>query len=155
MSKSHWIAEVMLLGCLTGAAGCVCTRETATVHEVQSAPVAQNPAMSLEEIAELSRKGSSPQTIINLINSSGSTYVLGAEHVTWLKQQGVANAVIEYMQTHTSSGTVVGGAPPPALVRPAAVAYPYPPPPPYAYPMYAYPPPYGYPYPAYGRVVLR
>ena len=84
--------------------------------------------------------GTGANVIINQINNTGSVFQLTVEQIGYLKQQGVNDAVIEYMQTH-HAGAVVGSAPPPppAYVRPAAYAV-------YPYPAYAYPGPYVYPY---------
>jgi len=60
---------------------------------------AQHPPVSLEEIANLTRQRLSDEIIMAHIQNSGSTYILYTEQITYLKQQGVSDRVILFMQS--------------------------------------------------------
>jgi hypothetical protein len=95
----------------------------------------------------LSQQRTDPQIIINLMDSTRSTYVVTPELITYLKQQGVSDAVIIRMQSRAPGG----GAPPsPQVVVPQAVVGPA-----YVAPAVVAPPvlvaPYGYWGYGYGR----
>ena len=72
-----------------------------TINDANARAVdaATHPALSLDQIGEMARNRVSDTIIINLINSTGSTYLLNWQQVSWLRDQGVSNFVIEYMQS--------------------------------------------------------
>jgi hypothetical protein len=91
------------------------------------APARSKPA-TLDEVVELSRSGTPPQTIIQILRDSRATYALTAEEGQKLAGRGVSPEVIAYLRGAESR-----------VVRRVPAAYPY-----YAYPYpYGY---YGYPY---------
>lgn len=128
MYRSLWIMQLPLLSsCLLGAMGCHSSTTTIVPdvppQQMQPAPV---PGLSLQQIVEMSRNGSSPNVIMNMISSSHSTFQLTPDEINYLRQQQVDNSVIEYMQR---CGAVANGPPPPptvytpqAAVAPAYVA---------------------------------
>jgi hypothetical protein len=64
----------------------------ATLTGAPPAPV------TVGQIVKMSREGGPPQDIINLMQDSGTAYRLSASQLADLKQQGVSDAVINYMQ---------------------------------------------------------
>jgi hypothetical protein len=78
---------------------------------------AQYPVLSLEQIRDMTQNGVSDAIIVNQIYNTGSTYLLSAEQITWLRAQRVSDYVISVMQSRgpqVMTGAVV--APRPALV---------------------------------------
>ncbi len=69
---------------------------------------AQNPVLSLNQIGEMARQGVSDAIIVNQIYNTGSTYILSAEQITWLRAQRVSDYVISVMQSRGPQ--VVSGA---------------------------------------------
>jgi hypothetical protein len=56
------------------------------------------PAPTLAEIVEASRAGQTPQQIIERMQKSRAVYRLPASELARLREQGVADQVIDYMQ---------------------------------------------------------
>jgi hypothetical protein len=55
----------------------------------------------MEGIVSMVQNHISDQIIINQIRQSSTAYNLNAEQITWLKQQGVSDAIVMEMQAHT------------------------------------------------------
>src|SRR5439155_8696205 len=60
---------------------------------------AAHPPLSLEDVARMSQQHISDGLIINQIRTTNSFYSLNSEHVIWLRQVGVSEAVIAEMQS--------------------------------------------------------
>jgi uncharacterized protein YcfJ len=59
---------------------------------------ANNPNhLAMSTIVTMSQQGADDQTIINEIKSTSSVYYLNAEAIDYLRNNGVSNAVINYM----------------------------------------------------------
>ena len=83
-------------------------------------------ALSLEDVVKLTASGASDELIINQIRTTGSVYILSAEQLIWLQNNGVREPVIREMQATAVRPRRVYTAVP---VQPVYVADPYPPPP--------------------------
>ena len=77
--------------------------------------------MTLADVVNLSQRGTSPDIIIQQIDSTGSVFNLTTNDVIYLQDQNVNSRVISVMQTRRARAVVVGG--------PPAVVYAPPPPP--------------------------
>src|SRR4051794_16076283 len=112
-------------GIVGGAAGSNQDRREEHKAAVVSAVNAQAARqMRLEEIVQMAQSGQSDAVIIGQINNTSSVFQLTTDDVTYLHQQRVSDAVINYMQSRRY-----------LVVQPRPV-YGYPPPPP---PYYAEP----------------
>jgi hypothetical protein len=106
-----------------GLSGSNADRHERRVEAANAAAVAaQQPSLSLEEIARLTSSGASDTLIINQVRVSGSVYYLTGEQVNWLIAQGVREPVIQEMQATAARQPRYVYAPRPVYV--------YPPPPP-------------------------
>jgi hypothetical protein len=107
-------------GTLVGAAAGAHADERERKQEIQNAAARQ--ALGLEDVAKLSRDGTSDTIIINQIRTSGTIYHLSADQIEWLKQSGVHDGVIQEMQmTAYHPAPVLVGPPPVMVVEPAPV----------------------------------
>lgn len=99
--------RTMLLGLtlLTTLAGCAATqyREPAiariTPEELARILPKPVPSLSLDEVVAMTRRGQTPDAIIEAIKASGSQYDLTPSQVLELHQQGVDAAVLDYMHS--------------------------------------------------------
>jgi hypothetical protein len=66
--------------------------------QARSEVAARQAALSLEDVAYMAQSHTSDVLIINQIRSTGALYNLSPEQITWLRQQGVSDAVISEMQ---------------------------------------------------------
>ena len=114
-------------------------------------------AYGVPQVLQLAQAKVSDDTIITFIKNSGTSYVLTADQIIYLRQQGVSEAVITAMLNQPKSGVAVPAtagttittangstatvAPTVTYVQPAPVTTYY-----YAEPYYYYPA-YGYVYP--------
>jgi hypothetical protein len=71
-------------------------------------------ALPLNQVVQLAQSGQSDDVIINQIYTTGSIYQLTPNDLTYLKQQGVSDRVMMYMQSR--SPATVGVAPPGAVI---------------------------------------
>jgi len=92
----------------------------AYVNAVANAQAARQ--MSLNEIVQLTQQNTPDQIIINQIETTGSSFALRSEDITYLRQQGVSDRVVSVMQAHRYPRAVV--------VQQPVVLVPQPPPPP-------------------------
>src|SRR5581483_5519734 len=65
-------------------------------------------ALQINDVVQLVHSGQSDDVIMNQIYTTGSVYQLRPEDLTYLKQQGVSDRVIMYMQSRTP-GVVAAG----------------------------------------------
>jgi hypothetical protein len=71
---------------------------------------AAHPPVAINDIVQMSQQHISDDLIIGQIRSSYSAYALTAADITYMKQQGVSDRVIEYMQSCVApAGMVVPG----------------------------------------------
>jgi Glycine zipper len=96
-------------GGLTGAAIDNSERKTAT-------RVAAQRALALQDIVALTASGSSDDVIISQIRNSGSGYALRTEDVLYLKNSGVREPVILYMQATGGRPVAIYAQPQPVYV---------------------------------------
>lgn len=80
------VALVLAVGAVLLLAGC------ATMGGGKPAPV------TVDQIVQMSKAKTPPQTIIKQISDSGTVYRLSASQLADLRQQGVSDEVIDYMQ---------------------------------------------------------
>ena len=71
------------------------------INDANAVYAASHPSLSLKQIVEMTRQGWSDTIIINQINATGSTYLLTTEHIIWLRENGVSDYVISYMQSRS------------------------------------------------------
>ena len=83
-----------IAGGLTGHAIDSSERKTQAQIAAANAP----PPLSLEDIVNLSRNGSSDEIIIGQIYNTGSVYRLSADQIVYLQNNGVRDRVIQVMQ---------------------------------------------------------
>lgn len=74
----------------------------------QAAPAVQAQQAGMAEIVQLVQSGAADAVIINKIRTSGVVYRLTAEHVLYLKQNNVSDAVITEMQATAFYPTTTG-----------------------------------------------
>ena len=84
-------------------------RREARAAAAAQAYAASHPPLSLSDIASMAQNHISDGVIINQIRTTNSTYNLTAEQITWLKSQGVSDAVVYEMQIR--QGVLVQPAP--------------------------------------------
>ena len=68
-------------------------------------------ALALKDIVDLTGSGSSDDVIISQIRNSGCAYNLRADEVIWLQNSGVREPVIRYMQATSRMVPVYAGQP--------------------------------------------
>jgi uncharacterized protein YcfJ len=112
-------------GGVTGAA--IDNSERKQEARLAAAEAARRPALSLEEIVQLTRAGSTDEVIINQIRVSGSVYQLTGQDVLYLQNNGVRDPVIRELQAtaYRPVRAVYTAVP----VQPVYVVQPAPPPP--------------------------
>jgi outer membrane lipoprotein SlyB len=76
------------------------TQDRADARAVAAARAA-HPPLTLQDVASMSQQHVSDVIIINQIRSTNSFYSLNQDHVIWLKQNGVSDAVVAEMQSRT------------------------------------------------------
>jgi precorrin-4 methylase len=91
-----------LIGGAAGAAGGALVgsqinKPAGTVQQPGSAQAAEAP-LTMQQIVDMTRQGVTSDQIIARIQSAHSTYVLNADDVSYLRQNGVSQRVIEFMQ---------------------------------------------------------
>ena len=103
--------EGALIGGAAGAAGGALVGSQIDKPQSQAAPAAGQPvnttttavsqttALTMQQIVDMAKKGSTSDQIIAQIQATHSTYVLTAEDVSYLQSNGVSQRVIESMQT--------------------------------------------------------
>lgn len=105
-------------GALVGGAADENQRKTEAAIAAANAP----PPLSLEDVVNLSRNGTSDDIIVRQIHNTGSTYHLNSEQIIWLQNNGVRDGVIRAMQqtehrpvrhVYTQAPVYVVPAPPP------------------------------------------
>src|SRR5262245_25685103 len=87
--------------CGAAAGAAVGSRAAAAARRAKASADASQPVrgpLTLEQVADLCRRGIGDDVIKGQIRSSGTRYNLSAEQVTWLHDQGVSDAVISEMQ---------------------------------------------------------
>ena len=82
-----------------------------------AAIAAQYPPLTVYQIRDMAQQHISDAVIINQIRYTNSMFNLSPEDITWLKQQGVSDAVVMEMQTRRPA--VVQGVAPVYVVEPA------------------------------------
>ncbi len=86
-------------GALTGALiGSQIEKHKTNPDYAAASPGANPNQMSLQQIIDLSKQGAHEDVIIDKIHLTGSKYVLSAQDIDYLKQQGVSPKVINAMQ---------------------------------------------------------
>jgi hypothetical protein len=83
------------------AGGAIGNAEDRAEAKAVAAARAAHPPLSLEDVARMAQQRVSDAVIINEIRTTNSFYSLNADHVIWLKQQGVSDYVIAEMQSRT------------------------------------------------------
>jgi hypothetical protein len=71
-------------------------RRAKAIASAQAVPV--NGPLTLEQVADMARRGIGDDVIRGQIRTSGTRYNLSPEQVTWLHDNGVSDAVINEMQ---------------------------------------------------------
>jgi hypothetical protein len=94
----HATGAGALIGAGTGAIVGNSVGHAEEAKQAKAEMAARQAALSLEDIAYMAQSHTSDYLIINQIRSTGAIYNLTAEQITWLKQQGVSDAVISEMQ---------------------------------------------------------
>jgi hypothetical protein len=94
------------------AGGAIGNHEDRAEARAAAAAQAAHPPLTLEDVARMSQQHMSDAIIINQIRTTNSFYSLNADHIMWLKQQGVSDYVVAEMQSRTP----VYGAPPRVVV---------------------------------------
>jgi hypothetical protein len=90
---------------------------------------AQNPPLSLQDVAFMAQKHHSDALIIQQIRTTNSVFALSPAQIDWLKSQGVSDAVILEMQSRRPTAVVpVRGRVVPATATSVYVVEPPPPP---------------------------
>ena len=84
--KAYLYLFIIILGCVAG-----CTTYRGVL-------VALPPAMTKNDIIDLSKAGVTDEIIIGKINSTYTVFYLSVEDILKLKNEGVSNKVIEYMR---------------------------------------------------------
>lgn len=102
--------------------------------ELQQAAAAQNAALGLIDVVNLSRQGTDPDVIVAQIRNTNSTFSLSTTDIQYLTEQGVSPKVIRAMQD--SRSVHVAPRQRPIIVREAAPVIIERP----VYPVYAPPP---------------
>jgi outer membrane lipoprotein SlyB len=86
-------------GALTGAlVGSQIEKHKTNPNYAAASPGANPNQMTLQQIIDLSKQGANEDVIIDKINLTGSKYVLSAQDIDYLKQQGVSQKVVNVMQ---------------------------------------------------------
>ncbi len=125
-------------------------RFTATAAEQVASPVVQVSA-NVAEVLKLAHAQVNDDVIVAFVGSSKRTYILGANEIVYLRQQGVSDRVITAMLDHhaqlaevrTASASPIQSNPAPAAATITTTTY--------VAPAYVAPSPsYAYPAPAYG-----
>jgi hypothetical protein len=108
-------------------------RERAAVQQAAAAQAAaaqpQAPSPSLQDIMSMNQSGTHEQVIINAIRVSPGPYILSAQQIVWLQEQGISARIISEMQSHgpAAAPVVYQQAPPPPVYvvrpRPSYVIY--------------------------------
>lgn len=110
-------------------------RNRAQIAAQLGRPVAQGSATPAEVVA-MSRAGVDPQLIVNYVNNSGLAQPVSAQEVIYLHQNGVADGVIQAMQTPRvaqAAPAVVPAPIQPVVYEEVVYGPPYCPPPHYHY----------------------
>jgi len=68
---------------------------------------AAHPPVSINDVIQMAQSHVSDDVIIRTIATSYSAYALTAADVTYMKQQGVSDQVISYMQARAAPGSMV------------------------------------------------
>jgi len=89
--------EGALIGGAVGAAGGAAMGSQIKKPQ-QNSPTASSTQLSMNKIVELTKQGISSDEIISKIKATNSQYSLTAEDISYLKNQGVSQRVIEAMQ---------------------------------------------------------
>ncbi len=85
--------EGAVIGGVLGAAG-----GAAVGSQIEKPQAAASTQLSMAQIVALTKEGVSSDEIINKIKTTNSKYSLTAEDISYLKNQGVSQRVIEAMQ---------------------------------------------------------
>jgi hypothetical protein len=94
-------AHAPVAGALIGAAAGTAVGAAAGHAEdkqEQRIAAAQRNALPMEQVASMTQQQVSDTIIINQIRTSGAVYYLTADQISWLKSQGVSDAVVSEMQ---------------------------------------------------------
>lgn len=59
----------------------------------------RRPPPTLEEVVEMSRAGTAPEDIVRTLQETGAVYPLTGTQIVRLHQDGVADPVLDYMQS--------------------------------------------------------
>jgi len=121
------VAIGAVTGTLVGAAVGDAKDQSERKQAVQQAVAARGGPLTLEQIRDMSQRGLSDAVIIEQIRSTGTVIYLAPEHIAWLKDMHVSDAVIYELQMssqRTPRRVVVVEQPPPR-----EVIYVQPPPP--------------------------
>ena len=124
LATHHPVAGAVAGGVVGGAVGATAgadqDRRDVRTAQVQAAVDAQaRNQMTLNEIVQMSQQRTPDQIIINAIVNTNSVFVLRADDITYLRQQGVSDPVVSFMQTRPYRRVVVApvyGPPPPVVV---------------------------------------
>src|SRR5438270_471480 len=68
---------------------------------------AAHPPVAVNDIVAMAQQHVSDEIIIGHIRSSYSAYALTAADITYMKQQGVSDQVISYMQARSAPGAMI------------------------------------------------
>lgn len=80
----------------------------------------RNPRVPIDEVVRMSQNRQiSDDVIVNHIAGSGSIYQLSAADIEFMKQQGVSDRVVMFMQSRRPDVVHVGAPPPVVIVEPA------------------------------------
>ncbi len=91
----HGVEGALIGGALGAGSGAAVGSQ---INKPNQSAQAQTTTLSMTQIVNLSKQGTSSEEIINRIKTTNSKFSLTAEDIDYLKKQGVSQRVIEAMQ---------------------------------------------------------
>lgn len=93
--SGHAVQGALIGGALGAGGGAAVGSQ---INKPNQSIQAQTATLSMAQIVNLSKQGTSSEEIINRIKTTNSKFSLTAEDINYLKKQGVSQRVIEAMQ---------------------------------------------------------
>ena len=107
----HALGGALVGGAVGAAAGGLTGAAIDNSEKKMAVRQANQRALALQDVVALTASGLSDEVIVSQIRNGGAVYNLSADEVIWLKNSGVREPVISYMQATAGMVPVYGGQP--------------------------------------------
>ena len=119
----HALGGALVGGAVGAAAGGLTGAAIDNSEKKMAVRQANQRAMALQDVVALTASGLSDDVIISQIRNGGGVYNLSAAEVIWLKDSGVREPVISYMQATAGMVPVYAGQPVYVVQPPPPVSF--------------------------------